>query len=329
MKRVALFVTLVTAFGGVACKQSAPAPEVAAKPAAADRATAGAPTSPTTPPSKQPAPDPWTSEAAKKDPMQHALFWSIEKDGKTSYALGTIHLGVDAEARLPQIVWTKLDGAKTFAMETDLADPSLLKIADCTQCSLRRDLGDEYYKKLEGMLTADVARRVDGMKPMVATMRLSMRGLPPTPPMDGILLGRATNQHKQIVFLELASKEAAILDKWMNVKALKAMLDDAANAEQNTKEMLDAYTAGDEARMIAFSDEERVEALKHGYTPAEYDQQTEDLLYARNASWIDPIEKLHAAGGGFIAVGAMHLVGKKSVLELLAKKGYKITRLTP
>lgn len=325
MKRVALFVTFVTAFGGVACKPSAPAPEGAAKPAVAGSAEAGHPA----PDHKAAAADPWTAKAAAKDPMQHALFWSIEKDGKTSYALGTIHLGVDAEARLPAIVWTKLDAAPAFAMETDLSDPSLLEITRCSNCSLRRDLGDAYWKKLEGVLTPPVAQQIEAMKPMVAATMLSMKGLPPTPPMDGILLGRATNQHKKIVFLELASKEAAILEKWMNLKALKAMLDDAQNAEKHTQEMLDAYTAGDETKMVAFSDDERAEALKHGYTPGEYDQQMEDLLYARNASWIDPIDKLHASGGGFIAVGAMHLVGKKSVLELLAKKGYKVTRLTP
>ena len=38
---------------------------------------------------------------------------------------------------------------------------------------------------------------------------------------------------------------------------------------------------------------------------------------------------MHAAGGGFIAVGALHLIGKKSVLEMLAAKGYKIARISP
>jgi uncharacterized protein YbaP (TraB family) len=55
----------------------------------------------------------------------------------------------------------------------------------------------------------------------------------------------------------------------------------------------------------------------------------EDLLYKRNASWIEPIEKAHAEGPLFVAVGAMHAIGPKSVLELLEKKGYKVTRITP
>ena len=52
-----------------------------------------------------------------------------------------------------------------------------------------------------------------------------------------------------------------------------------------------------------------------------------ELLLDRNASWIEPIEKLHARGGGFVAVGAMHLIGKRSVLDLLAQRGFTIKRL--
>ena len=55
----------------------------------------------------------------------------------------------------------------------------------------------------------------------------------------------------------------------------------------------------------------------------------EDMLFKRNASWIDRSRSSTPTGGGFVAVGAVHLVGPRSVLELLAKKGYKVTRITP
>src|SRR6476620_833563 len=63
------------------------------------------------------APDPWTKPAPKKDPLPHPLFWSVEKDGKTTYYLGTMHIGVDPNTRIPDLVWAKLDAAPTFAME--------------------------------------------------------------------------------------------------------------------------------------------------------------------------------------------------------------------
>lgn len=324
MKR-ALFVGL--AFALVACKQSAPPPTPETKPVPAQPQAAPPAAAPAQPQAK--AADPWSKPAPKKDPLAKPLFWSIEKDGKTSYALGTIHLGVDAEARLPQIVWDRLDGAPAFAMETDLTDPALQKVLECVGCSLKKELGPVYWKKLEGAITPEVAARIDPMKPMVAATMMSMRGLPMTTQMDTLLLARAQNAKKNVVFLEEAAVEAAILEKWMNVKALKQMLDDLDSADKHTKQMLDAYLTGDEAAMVKLSADERGEALKHGYSAKEYDESLQDMLYGRNASWIPAIEKAHAAGGVFIAVGAMHLVGPKSVLELLGKKGYKVTRVVP
>jgi uncharacterized protein YbaP (TraB family) len=115
----------------------------------------------------------------------------------------------------------------------------------------------------------------------------------------------------------------------MDVKALKMILDELPETQQRAQDALAAYTAGDEHQILAVNDAEKTDALQHGYTAAEYDRETADLLYDRNASWIKPIEELHASGGGFVAVGALHLIGPRSVLALLAKNGYKITRLTP
>lgn len=272
--------------------------------------------------------DPWANETPAVK-LVHALFWSIEKDGKTTYALGTMHVGVDAASQLPEVVWKKFDAAPAFAMETDLSDPAVAEMKQPAGASLHKELGDAEWKKLEQALTPAVAERMDNMKPMVPAVMLQLRGLPMTAPMDGVLLGRAQNENKRVVYLEAAAKEAALLEKWLDVRALKDMLDDLEHGEQQQKEMRDAYLAGDERRLLALSDSERDEWKKHGRDVAEYDKMMDEMLYERNASWIDSIEKLHAAGGGFVATGALHMIGKRSVLDLLAQKGYKVTRLTP
>ncbi|HEY5950722.1 MAG TPA: hypothetical protein VIV40_34760, partial [Kofleriaceae bacterium] len=59
--------------------------------------------------------DPWSQPAGQKDPLKKPLLWQLEKDGKTSYALGTMHIGVDPTTRLPDIVWQKLEAEPTFA----------------------------------------------------------------------------------------------------------------------------------------------------------------------------------------------------------------------
>jgi hypothetical protein len=261
--------------------------------------------------------------------LAHPLLWSVEKAGTTTYVLGTMHLGIDARTRLPAQVWSAFDTAQRFAMEADLDDPSVASLIKPTTSSLHQALGDAYWKKLEDAIGPAIAAAVDHLPPMVPATALAIRGLPPTEAMDKVLAARAAEQHKPIVFLEPVSRQLALLDKWLDAKAIKMMLDELPEADQHTKAMLDAYAAGDERRMLALSDDERAVALRHGYSAAEYDREMADLLYSRNASWIEPIEQLHRQGGGFIAVGALHLIGPRSVLDLLARKGYRITRLAP
>jgi uncharacterized protein len=262
-------------------------------------------------------------------PLSHPLFWSVEKAGKTTYFLGTMHVGVDAEKRLPAIVWSKFHAAKSFAMEADLEAPEAASLLKPTASSLRQDLGDGYWKKLEDAMGPSVAGSLDHLPPMIPAAVLAVRGLPPTSPMDKVLSEHAVGEHKQQVFLEPVTRQLAILGKWMDVKALKMILDELPEGERHAKAMLDAYVEGDEQAIVALSDREKDDALHHGYTAAEYDQEMDEMLYQRNASWIDALEKLHAEGGGFVAVGALHLVGPRSVLDLLAHKGYQVTRIAP
>jgi uncharacterized protein YbaP (TraB family) len=315
MKRAVVFATWITvlsaAFGGGAGTGCQKAPDTTRA------ATTSGPTSPGVAPAA-----PRNTNLAKADPLPHPLLWSVEKDGKTTYFLGTMHIGIDAETRLPAAVWNRLHAATSFAMEADLDDPAVASLLQPTESSLRDQLGDEYWKKLEDAMGPSVARALDHMPPMIPAAALSMRSLPQTVPMDKVLASRATGEHKQVVFLEPATRQLAILGKWMDVKALKMMLDELPEEAQHARAMIDAYVAGDEAKLVAISDGEKTEALHHGYTAAEYDQEMNEMLYNRNASWIDALEKLHADGGGFVAVGVLHLIGPRSVLELLSRKGY-------
>ena len=269
------------------------------------------------------------SDATSTGPLPHPLLWSVEKDGHTTYFFGTMHAGIDATTRLPAIVWSKLDAAPAFAMETDLDDTAASTALAPTTHSLREALGDAYWSKLEGALGRDAARSLEYLPPLVPAASLSLRGLPPTPAMDKVLSARAAGEHKPIVFLEPASRQLATLGKWFDIKALKMLLDELPTGEQHARDLLAAYVAGDERTILALSDAEKAEALRHGYTATEYDHEMADLLYDRSASWIAPLERLHAGGGGFVAVGALHLVGPRSVLDLLAHKGYRVTRLAP
>ena len=105
------------------------------------------------------------------------------------------------------------------------------------------------------------------------------------------------------------------------------MLDHPERGPEALKQSLDGYIAGDETAFISVADKEKAEALADGYTEAEYTDAQEALIYRRNASWIDRLEQMAKDGGGFVGVGAMHLVGPRSVLDLLSQRGFTITRV--
>jgi uncharacterized protein YbaP (TraB family) len=167
------------------------------------------------------------------------------------------------------------------------------------------------------------------MKPFVPAVALSMMGLPQTPPMDGILRARAEREHKRLVFLEDAAADAAFLERWMDRKALIELLDTLDSSRKRQQDMLAAYVAGDDKKLLALNEDERKDSLAHGYTDAEMDALENDLLYSRNAAWMPGLEKMANDGGGFVAVGALHLIGSRSVLDLLGKDGFVINRIEP
>ena len=54
----------------------------------------------------------------------------------------------------------------------------------------------------------------------------------------------------------------------------------------------------------------------------------QSLIHQRNSNWRKWIEqRLDKPGAVLVAVGAGHLAGKDSVLEMLKKDGYKVRRL--
>lgn len=54
----------------------------------------------------------------------------------------------------------------------------------------------------------------------------------------------------------------------------------------------------------------------------------ERLIYARNRNWIAPLEAMLADNSeNLVIVGAAHLIGDRSVLDLLTQAGYTVTRV--
>lgn len=318
MKRVIALVA-----GILACQGSGDVAKSAPKPA---------PAQPT-----QPAkPDPWATTAANDAPSLNErheradkycpsvtgpYFYALEKKGKTSYILGTRHIGV-ALAKFPQVVRDKIDAAKlvVFEVAPDDEHPTTSK-----QISLPAVLGDRdwaHYQELVGPAEEESS---------AAAALLMMTALYEdfTVQLEKDIEQEAGSAHIKMRGLETAKFQDELIDKLLDLRMLRAAVEQTKNRAELAKDSADdlaEYCAGtDDSPGI--DGHQRDEMLAAGYTQKEIDAIDEQIVYARNASWIPKLDKLFATSGVFVAVGADHLIGPRGVISLMTARGYKATRI--
>jgi uncharacterized protein YbaP (TraB family) len=280
----------------------------------------------TTPPPKPPDID--EKLIASDAALEHPFFYEATKDGHTAHFLGTVHVGIDP-ARLPKKVWDTLAASKIFAMETDIDDQSMMmQLLRNDGSTLDQELGPKYWAKYQQVVGAALAKQLLHFKTSVAASVLDVKQVPMTPPMDSALKKKATDGGLKIEFFEKPEFQLALLDKWLDAKALETELDHMDDDATSTKEMLTAYARGDESVLSDETMDEK-EWLASGRSDAEYQQMNHEMLLDRNAAWVPQIEQMAAEGDLFVAVGAAHLMGDAGVLGLLKKRGWTVQRIAP
>ena len=273
------------------------------------------------------APDDTSRPPPVSDPVPHPFFWSIARDGKTTDVLGTLHMGVDAEARLPAWVWARFDAATVLAEETDLGDPTLGSWSvRGNGPTLQDELGSTSWARLTAIVTPGelIGLRLSSIA--MTAVRVSGYGsdLPETPAMDQVLYRRATAQHKQLVFLEEPAVQLALFHDVFDREAVVMLLDRLDQLAELNQQYSAAYLSGDATRFAqAGSALFRLQSRDE----ATYRRLVARMFGDRNRAWLAGIELLHQTGNAFVAVGALHLMGPGNLLDLLAADGFTVTRV--
>lgn len=290
------------------------------------------------PPKQQPkvVADPWADNGPVElpppkvtRPFERPFFWSATRDGKTTYLFGTVHGGVDAEKRIPLWVWKRFDAAKTLIEEANIQDLEIMRwTVRPDGPTLREELGDEYWAKLEHVVGKMPAGFLETQATAVAALRVSGYGggaRDAAGPMDGELLVRAQGLKKKIAFLETPQFQSKLFTELHDLASLRMLIDRYAELEPLNRGFVDAYVDGDAERI----DKLARDGFRIGVSDdAAYERLIDRLLVARNRAWIPQIEEAHAAGGAFVAVGALHLIGKDSVVDMLRERGFTVERVT-
>ena len=260
--------------------------------------------------------------------------WKVADEDTTIYLFGTVH------ALDPSVVWydaeidAALQSSDTVVTEIPM-DPSseaamqqlaMQKAVFTDGTTLRSLLNEEQtaaYEGAVGKLGVPV-EAFDMFEPWMAGLTLSVlplmqQGYDPNAGVDKVILSKAPD--KAADALETAEFQLGIFDSLPQDQQVEFLMA-AVDGMDDVKEMLDSmvveWLEGDADQLAAIMNE----TLEQG-------EFADALLYNRNANWAEWIDaRLDSTPGTvFIAVGAGHLAGEKSVQDYLAERDIETTRV--
>jgi uncharacterized protein YbaP (TraB family) len=267
-----------------------------------------------------------------------SILYRVEgASGATVYMLGSIHLLSPDAYPLPQPVQRAYADAERVYFETSL-DSLMARQQEMAMRgmyapgkSLRGEIPADLYAQVEaaapGLASLGVTMPVlDRMEPwMVALLFQSVEwqkaGMLPEHGVDMHFSSRARQDGKPVGGFESVDFQLGLFDNMSaeeQVAFLRQSLEDLSQTSEQMRRVVAAWRAGDAAAIDAIMNESMDEA------PALYAR----MLTDRNAAWVPQIEQmLRGADDVLVVVGAGHLVGEQSVVEMLRRRGYTVEQL--
>jgi uncharacterized protein len=268
---------------------------------------------------------------------ERSVLWSVRGEHNTVYLLGSIHVLRPGDGALPRAALEAYEEAERLVMEIDLDDPA---VTDPTALlgtmqraallpegeTLRRVMGDDYAAIAGRVRESGLDLAVfDRFAPwFVATMllqlELAQRGFQPELGIEQQLADRAVRDGKPIEGLETAEQQFAVLAGLPlpeQKRFLLMTLADTERLDEEIEDLLAAWRSGDTDAL-----EDKLSAAYEEF-PELYRPLTED----RNRAWVERLEELLEERDDYlVVVGALHLVGRHSVVDLLRQRGHAVTQ---
>jgi len=261
--------------------------------------------------------------------------WKTSDEDTTVYIFGTIHLlNEEVEWVTPQLhrAFQEAD-ALVLELAPDQQEPALMQwlirryglLPDGE--TLQTRLSEEEYATLTGALEGlgTPGNALDPLQPWLAATILTVQvagshGFLPEFGVEKILEQNAADNDMPIYGLETAEFQISTLaglSRENQQTFLSQALEELGQIDDLFVEMRDAWLAGDTEGLDIM--------LNDGLE--EMPELAEAILYQRNRNWAGKIDSMleELEGTVLIAVGTGHLVGEKSLLEILGKNGLEVT----
>jgi uncharacterized protein len=265
--------------------------------------------------------------------VDRGLLWRADRDGRTSWLYGTIHLGRAEWVRPGPTVQKALEQSDALALELDARDPATMRAMaqPADPALVARLLSGERAQRLARQNEAACvpSGTMAGLQPILQVTALAglvarADGLYPEFGVDETLAVSARNNSKPVFALESAASQLKMLtgdSEAEEAEQIDAALDELESGQLRTqmKELAEVWARGDADKLGRYS-----EWCNCVNTPAER-RLMKRLLDDRNPGLADGIERMHAGGRRvFAAVGALHMVGPQGLPALLAARGFTV-----
>lgn len=279
-------------------------------------------------------------EDARRQPVDRGYLWRLEKDGRTSWLHGSLHLGQAAWTVPGPRVAEALRRSDTIALELDPLDEDAMKPLLAPGDPVRRAqvMTPARSERLERAWAAACAnddggahRQLQSLLQVTALSGLAARGdgLYTDFAIDNVLAGYARRARLPLVQLESAQAQLALFTTDTaeeEIEQVDDALDELENGKlrQRMRELADMWARGDLPRLRDY--ENWCECMQTASERA----QMKKLLDERNPHLADGIAALHDKGQRvFAAVGALHMVGPMGLVALLEQRGFTVTQVVP
>lgn len=263
--------------------------------------------------------------------LDNTLLWKISGNGlqRSSYLYGTMHVLCADDANVSDSLKLAIKYCDRIYFELDMDNMAEMLGA---MKYLRMNDG----KKLSELLTKEEYARVEtyfknNSVPLPLTMMNrfkpyfissligeQMMSCSQKNGMEELIMRESKQYPKEIRGLETTEFQASIFDSIPYEKQAKDLvnyIDSIDSYKQVTMEMVEVYRQ---------QNLERMDSLMHKSDPG-MDEYMDLLLYGRNRHWVEQMPSLMNKQCILFAVGAGHLPGEQGVINLLRKKGYKVT----
>ena len=268
------------------------------------------------------------------------MLWRLQRDGRTSYLYGTLHLGRPAWAQPGPQVAAALARSQVLALELDLNDPSLAR-----QMAALVPAQPTVAETTEPPPPA-LAQRLAAAAVRSCVPLASLAGLPLLMQASTITLSDARWLGLDVAYGQERALSALARARGQPVRSLETLAEQMAVMRlapgmagfEQLDRALDQFEDGS-ARGVLFKLAEGWErgdlALLASYeswcecVPTVAERQfLRRLNDDRNPRLAQRVEALHAQGlTVFAAVGALHMTGPAAMQRLLAARGFKVTRV--